>query len=99
MTFRTFFLLNFLLSISLCFSFTFIPIKVETLIHSLVHIPQFNSAFIGLLSLIVSILSYIGLLLSHYYAHKRDTALRIKKEADRINLEEIHNELKAMGLI
>jgi len=96
MTFRTFFLLTFLLSISLCFAFTFIPNQIETIISSLNNQYQLKSAFTGLVSLIVSILSYIGLILSHYYANKQEKA-RIKRDAERINLEKIHNELKAMA--
>lgn len=97
MTFRTFFLLIFLLSISLCFAFTFTPNEIQNVISFFYNRHVFNSAFLGLVSLIVAVLSYIGLVLSHYYAEKEEKARKIKKEANRINLEKIHNELKAMG--
>jgi ABC-type Mn2+/Zn2+ transport system ATPase subunit len=96
MTFRTFFLLIFLLSISLCFAFTFNPNEIENVIAYVNRNHELKSSFLGLVSLIVAIFSYLGLVFSHYYANKREKSKDIKKEAERINLEKIHAELKAM---
>jgi len=98
MTFRTFFLLIFLLSLSLCFTFTFAPDKIEDILFFLFNkSSDLNNAFLGLVSLIVATLSYIGLLLSHYYGTKEETARKIKKHAERLNLKKIQEELRAMG--
>jgi amino acid permease len=98
MTFRTFFLLTFLLSLLLCFTFTFSPQKIEEAILFLFQKSrELNHAFVGLVSLIVATFSYIGLVLSHYYAIKNEKTRKIKKTAERINLKKIQEELRAMG--
>ena len=97
MTFRTFFLTIFVISISLCILFTFFENKMQLLGYWLDNSYHLNTTFLGLASLIMSIFSYSGLIFAYYYAKKREKAKKIKQEAERINLEKIHNELKAMA--
>ena len=93
MTFRTFFLLIFLSSISSCIVLTFIPNEISAFFKN----DHINNTFLALTSLITAIVSYIGLLFAHYYANKREEAQAQKQEAERVNLEIIQNELKAMA--
>ena len=94
MNFRTFFSLLFILSISICLGTTFFPDIIKTILQ---YLNISNSIkFIGLTSLIISIMSYIGMLFSFYFASKRER-LRLKKlEEDRKNIEKIHKELNAL---
>lgn len=55
-----------------------------------------NIKFISLLSLIIAIFSYLGMVVSFYFASKREK-LRIKKlKEDRKNIDDIHEELNAL---
>jgi len=94
MNFRTFFTLLFILSISICIGTTFFPDIIKNILQ---YLNITNSIkFIGLTSLIISIMSYIGMLFSFYFASKREK-LRLKKlEKDRENIKKIHEELNAL---
>jgi len=94
MNFRTFFSLLFILSISICLGTTFFPDIIKNILQ---YLNISNSIkFIGLTSLIISIMSYIGMLFSFYFASKREK-LRLKKlEKDRENIDKIHEELNAL---
>ena len=96
MTFKTFFLTIFIISVSFCIVVTFLEGKIDILNYWFNRNHQLNSTFLGLVSLITAIFSYFGLVFSYYYNKKLEKAKKIKKEAERVNLEKIHNELKAM---
>jgi predicted histidine transporter YuiF (NhaC family) len=94
MNFRTFFSLLFIISISICLGTTFFPDIIKNTLENL----NINNPikFIGLTSLIISIFSYIGMLISFYFASKREK-LRLKKlEEDRKNIAKIHEELNSL---
>ena len=97
MTFKSSFLLIFISSVSICILFFFFT--EETTLF-LLHIGidyKINYTFISLVSLIASIFSYIGLLISFYFARKKEKVRLKRVEVERINLQKIHQELKAMG--
>jgi uncharacterized BrkB/YihY/UPF0761 family membrane protein len=95
MNFRTFFSLLFILSISICLGSTFFPDIIKTILENL---NLKNSIkFIGLTSLIISILSYIGMLFSFYFAHKREKLRLEKLKREREYISKIHEELNAMS--
>jgi hypothetical protein len=52
--------------------------------------------FIGLTSLIISIFSYLGMLLAFFFASKREKRRLEKLKRDRENIEKIHEELNAL---
>jgi uncharacterized BrkB/YihY/UPF0761 family membrane protein len=94
MNFRTFFSLLFILSISICFGCTFFPDSITNILQNF-NLNN-NIKFIGLTSLIFSILSYLGMVVSFYFASKREK-LRLKKlKKDRENIDKIHDELNAL---
>ena len=94
MNFRTFFSLLFILSISICLSSTFFPDFIKDILQNL----NINNSikFIGLTSLIISIFSYIGMLISFYFASKRERLRLEKLKVDRKNIDKIHEELNAL---
>ena len=96
MNFTTFFFFLFIFSISLCLSTTFFPTDVESLIPLLNLSPRINLTFIGLFSLTISILSYLGLTISYYLERKKEKARLIKLKKERKNIEKIHAELEAL---
>jgi len=96
MKFTTFFFFLFLLSISLCLSTTFFPTNIENMIPFFNLSPKINLTFIGLFSLTISILSYIGLMLSYYLEQKKEKARMIKLQKERKNIKKIHAELEAL---
>ena len=94
MNFRTFFTLLFIISVSSCILATYYPNEFNNILQN-INIDN-NKKFIGLLSLIIAIISYLGMLTSFYFAHKREK-LRIRKlEEDRVNIDKIHAELKSL---
>ena len=94
MNFRTFFSLLFIISISACIFSTYYPNELSNLLQN-ININK-DIKFIGLLSLIIAIISYIGMLISFYFAHKREK-LRVKKlEEERVNIDKIHAELESL---
>jgi len=96
MNFTTFFFFLFIFSISLCLSITFFPTNIENLILLLNFSPKMNLTFFGLFSLTISILSYIGLVVSYYLERKREKARILKLQKERKNIEKIHAELEAL---
>ena len=94
MNFRTFFSLLFILSISICLGTTFFPDIIKNILQ---YLNISNSIkFIGLTSLIISVIAYVGMLFSFYFASKREK-LRLKKlKEDRENIKKIHEELNAL---
>ncbi len=60
-----------------------------------------NNRFIILTSMISSILSFIGFLISNYYSikwHKREEELlRLKKEREALEMEKIQAEIRALA--
>jgi len=97
MTFKSFFLLTFISSASICILFFFF--RGETAIFLLdigIHY-TIDYTFISLVGLITSIFSYIGLIVSFYYARKKEKLRLKKREIERISLNKIHQELKALG--
>lgn len=94
MNFITFFLLLFIISISICISATFYPDILKNILQC-ISINE-NIKFVGLFSLILSIFSYIGMIISFYFANKIEK-LRVKKlKEDRKNIDEIHEELNSL---
>ena len=99
MTFRTFFLITFLLSISLSITVTFFPNEVQNTLYTMNKNYIIDDTFIGLLSFIIAIVAYIGLILSYYYGYKKQKKIEQKKkkqEAERLNLQKIHAELQEL---
>lgn len=97
MTFKSFFLLIFISSVSLGILFFFFTSETELFLLNIGVNYKINSIFISLVSLITSIFAYIGMVISFYFAKKRER-IRLKKlERERINLQKIHEELKAMS--
>jgi hypothetical protein len=97
MTFKSFFLLIFISSVSICILFFFFTEETALFLLNIGMDYKINYTFITLVSLITSIFSYIGLIVSFYFARKKER-IRLKRvEVERINLEKIHQELKAMG--
>ncbi|MBU1667702.1 hypothetical protein KKC13_04730 [bacterium] len=97
MNFRTFFFILFVISIALCIGSTFTPDALQDIIYKVIDTNYtINTTFLGLLSLITAILSYIGLVISTYFGRKREIAQREKEERDRLNIEAIHAEIQAL---
>lgn len=94
MNLRTFFTLLFIISISLYLSSTFFPDSVKSILNT-VNVTE-NIKFIGLTSLIIALFSYMGMVISFYFARKREKARRQKLKDDRINIDEIHAELESI---
>jgi len=90
MNFRTFFLLLFLISISICLVSTFFPDILKNILQNI------NMKFIALTSLIISIFSYIGMIISFFFARKREKVRLKKLEEDRKNMDKIHKELNSL---
>lgn len=94
MNYRTFFTLLFILSIIFCLSSTLFPDILTNILQS---IPlTTNIKFLGVMSLIISIFAYIGMLLSFYFARKREKKRIHKLSEDRKNIDSIHAELEAL---
>jgi len=96
MNISTFFFFLFIVSISLCLSTIFVPNSVEELIAFFSFPPKINLTFIGLFSLTISILSYMGFVASYYIEKKRKRERAIKLQKERKNIEKIHAELEAL---
>jgi len=96
MNFRTFFFLLFLISIFTCITITFFPNIAQSIIDTTPWYKTANMAFIGVLSLIISIFSYLGLLTSYYFEKKYEKIELKKKRAEALNLERIHEELEGL---
>ena len=96
MNFSTFFFFLFILSISLCLSTTLLPSSIEELIAFFSFSPKIDLTFVGLFSLTISILSYIGLIISYYLERKRKKERTLKLNKERKNIEKIHAELEAL---
>jgi len=97
MTFKSSFLLIFISSVSICILFFFFPLETHSFLLNIEIDYKINYTFISLVSLIASIFSYIGLITSFYFARKKEK-IRLKRvEKERINLDKIHQELKALG--
>ena len=97
MTFKSFFLLIFISSASICVLFFFFTKETAIFLLSIGIDYKIDYKFISLVGLIASIFSYIGVIISFYYARKKEN-LRLKKiEIERISLNKIHQELKALG--
>ncbi len=94
MNFRTFFTLLFIISISLCLGSTFFPDILKSILNT-INITE-NIKFIGLMSLIIALFAYIGMVVSFYFARKREKARRQKLKDNRINIDEIHAELESL---
>jgi len=94
MNFRTFFSLLFILSISICLITTFYPDFTNTVLqYTNIH----NSIkFVGLTSLIISIFSYLGMIISFYFASKREKKRLLKLKKDRELIDSIHAELEEL---
>ena len=97
MTFKSFFLLIFISSVSLGILFFFFTSETELFLLNIGVNYKINSIFISLVSLITSIFAYIGMVISFYFAKKRERIRLEKVERERINLKKIHEELKAMS--
>ena len=97
MTFKSFFLLIFISSVSICILFFFFTGETALFLFSIGIDYKMNYTFISLVSFIASIFSYIGLIISFYFARKREKVRLKKVEGERINLQKIHQELKAMS--
>lgn len=94
MNFRTFFTLLFIIAISLCLGSTFFPDSVKNILNT-VNVTE-NIQFIGLTSLITALFSYIGMIISFYFARKREKSRRQRLKSDRINIDKIHAELESL---
>jgi len=94
MNFRTFFSLLFILSISICLGSTFFPDFISNILHN-INVNN-NIKFIALTSLIISIFSYIGMLISFYFASKREKKRLLKLKKDRELMDSIHAELEEL---
>jgi len=94
MNLKTFFLSLFLLSITVCLGTTFFPDIIINILQT-VNITE-NIKFIALVSLIISIFAYIGMLISFYFSRKREKYRLKKLQEDRINIDKIHKELEAL---
>ncbi len=97
MTFKSFFLLIFISSVSICILFFFFTAEAESFLLNIGIRYKVNSAFISLVGLIASIFSYIGLFISFYFSRKREKVRLKRVQAERINLKKIQEELKAMS--
>lgn len=97
MNFRTFFFILFVSSIAICIGSTFLPDVVQNIIYTFIHKNYtINTTFLGLLSLITAILSYMGLVISTYFGRKREKERRKREEKDRLNIDAIHAEIQAL---
>ena len=94
MNLRTFFSLLFIISIALCIGAEFFPDIIINLFQRIDI--NTNIKFIGLMSLITSIFSFIGMLFSFYFARKREQRRIQKLEEDRQNIADIHAELESI---
>jgi len=96
MTFKSFFLLIFLSSISISIPSFFFPKETDIFLLNIGIDYKINYIFVSLVGLITSIFSFIGLLISSYFAKKKEE-IRLKKiELERKNLTKIHQELQAL---
>jgi len=96
MTFKSFFLLIFITSFSISILFFFFTKETAIFLLNMGIDYKINYTFISLLGLITSIFSYIGLLVSLYFARKKEK-IRLKRvELERKSLSKIHQELKAL---
>jgi len=78
------------------------PIHQKTISHSISIEPQFstNDDFILIASLITSLLSFLGFILSSYYSlksHSREEELfDLKREKENLEMEKIRAEIQAL---
>lgn len=99
MTFKSFFWLIFISSIAISTLFFFFPNESKLLVSNMKIEYKIDNTFVSLVSLITSILSYITLNIYSYIEDKNEK-IRLKKlERERINLDKIHEELKAMSIL
>lgn len=96
MNFRTFFLILFVVSISLCIGSILMPDSIQNILSQFDVYHTFNMTFLGLLFLITAILSYIGLVISSYFEKKREEERLARQKRDRVNIEAIHEEIQAL---
>jgi len=97
MTFKSFFLLIFISSVSICILFFFFTGETALFLLNIGIEYKINYTFISLVSFIASIFSYIGLIIAFYFARKKEKVRLKRVEVERINLQKIHQELKALG--
>lgn len=96
MNVKTFFFILFFISIALCIGSTVVPNMLENIIFIINPYYKINTTFLGLLSLITAIISYLGWLTSTYFGTKREKKRLDKEERDRLNIEAIHKEIQAL---
>ena len=99
MTFKSFFILIFISSVSICILFFFFTGETTLFLLNIGIDYKINYTFISLVGLITSIFSYIGLFVSFYFARKKEKVRLKRVEVERINLKKIHEELKAMSRV
>jgi len=96
MTFKTFFFILFVFSTLISVLFSFFTYEMEILRVELELEFKTNPVFISLATFIIAILSYVGLVISHYILKKKQEAKAKKIEEERKSLAKIHQELKAI---
>ncbi len=95
MYFRTFFFILFIATATLFFVSSLQPILIENFLDVLGEDKKLIP-YVRLTSMFASSISLILFLISSYYA-KKNLLIAIKKlEAERRNIEQIHNELEAL---
>jgi len=87
-----FFIILFILFTLLYLTLLFFPNSLESSLHFLHLSKSINFDFLTLFLLISSIFSFIGFLTTYFIEKKR--VVKVKKE--RLNIEKIHAELKAL---
>jgi len=97
MTPKSFFLLTFIGSASISILFFFFTRETALFLLDIGINYKIDYKFISLVGLISSIFSYIGVIISFYYAKKQEERRLKKREIERISLNKIHQELKALG--
>lgn len=96
MTTKTLFLLIFIGSITIGVLFFFFPIETVGFLSRMGLNHQFDYTFISLVSLLSSILSYIGYIISLYISEKKERARLEKLARERKNLNQIQKELEEL---
>jgi membrane protein DedA with SNARE-associated domain len=96
MTLKSFFLLIFISSVSICILFFFFTGETDLFLLNIGINYKINYTFITLVSLITSIFSYIGLTVSFYLSRKKEKTRLKRVEAERKSLTKIQQELKAL---
>ncbi|RUM67859.1 MAG: hypothetical protein DSZ07_07950 [Sulfurovum sp.] len=97
MTLKSFFLVIFISSASISILFSLFTKETALFLLDIGVHYKINYKFISLATLISSTFSYIGVIISFYYAKKEEERRLKKREIERINLNKIHQELKALG--